>query len=113
MFEGLANRADLPAPIGLFRPLADSLDAAARKGGPGCAPLRPAPELRLYQLSARPIEVLTGCCTAHPTLREGPTMTSEVYLVDPLQRWVRTLSRFYRLGEPAHDRLHDDPGRRS
>lgn len=113
MFEGLANRADLPVQIGLLRPLADNLDAAARKGGPGCAPLGRAPELRLYQLSLRPIAVLTGCCTAHPTLREGPTMTSEVCLLDPRRRWVRTLSRSYRLGEPAPDRLYDDPGRRS
>lgn len=113
MFESLASRADLPAQIGLLQRLTDDLDAVARKGRPGSAQLGPAPELRPYQLSARPVAVLTGCCTAHPTLREGPTMTSEVYLAHPRRRWVCTLSRFYRLGEPAPDRLHDDPGRRS
>lgn len=113
MFGSLGSRTDLPAEIGLSRQLADDLDAVVRNGQPTCAQLAKAPVLRHYQLSARPVAVLTGYCTAHPTLRDGPIMTSEIYLTDPGQRWVRTLSCCDRLGGPAPDRFHDDPGSRS
>lgn len=113
MFESLGNRTDLPAEIGLLRQLADDLGAIVRNGQPECAQLTQAPVLRHYQLSTRSVAVLTGYCTERPTRRDGPIMTSEIYLVDRRQRWVRTLSRFYRLAEPAPDRSHDDPGRLS
>lgn len=113
MFESMGRQTDLPAEIGLLRQLADNLDAVVRIGQPTCAQLAEAPVLRHHQLSGRPVAVLTGYCIAHPTLRDGPIMTSGIYLVDPGQRWVRTLSCFYGLGKPAPGRLHDEPGSRS
>jgi hypothetical protein len=42
-------------------------------------------------------------------LRAGEIMTSQIWAADPNGRWVRTMSRYYRLGarspldaEPAH-----------
>lgn len=44
---------------------------------------------------------LIGDVTGHPRLRGRMAMTSPLWFADPGGRWVRTLSRFYRLGTPA------------
>ncbi len=41
---------------------------------------------------------LVGYATGHPAFGEGPVLTSPLCLADPDGAWVRTLSRFYRLG---------------
>lgn len=41
---------------------------------------------------------LAGWVTGHPTIRTGPLVSSQVFMLDPYRRWARTLSRFYRLG---------------
>ncbi|HZV04659.1 MAG TPA: DUF6634 family protein [Gemmataceae bacterium] len=43
---------------------------------------------------------LVGYATGHPVFGDGAVMTSPVCLADPDGAWVRTLSRFYRLGSP-------------
>lgn len=56
---------------------------------------------------------LTGLVANHPRLRPGPAMTTQLWSADPHGKWVRTLSRFYRLGRPlppARQADHDyDP----
>jgi hypothetical protein len=44
---------------------------------------------------------LIGQVTGHPRLGDRPVMTSPLWAADPASQWVRTTSRFYRLGEPA------------
>ena len=43
---------------------------------------------------------LVGYATNHPLFGEAAVMTSPVCFADPNGTWVRTLSRFYRLGSP-------------
>jgi len=70
--------------------------------------IRPMPE----QLEAAPMLVdwhyrftplgvrLVGDVLHHPTLRSGQIMTSQIWVADPKGLWARSMSRFYRLGDP-------------
>jgi hypothetical protein len=44
---------------------------------------------------------LMGQVNGHPSLGDRSAVTSPVWIADPHDRWVRTLSRFYRLGPPS------------
>ena len=54
---------------------------------------------------------LTGLVANHPRLRPGPAMTTQLWTADPYGRWVRSLSRFYRLGRrlPSAKQTDYDP----
>jgi hypothetical protein len=41
---------------------------------------------------------LIGSVTGHPLLGDRAALTSQVWAADPDGQWVRTISRFYRLG---------------
>ena len=41
---------------------------------------------------------LAGYATGHPVFGERAILTSQLFIADPEGGWVRTLSRFYRLG---------------
>jgi hypothetical protein len=43
---------------------------------------------------------LVGYAIDHPAVGEGAVMTSPLCLADPEGRWVRTIFRFWRLGNP-------------
>lgn len=68
------------------------------------------PELQHWAWDSRRRPCLIGFVSDHPSLPDGPGMTSEVYAIDRQLGWVRTFSRFYRLG-PAltlpKDNQHD------
>ena len=45
---------------------------------------------------------LVGSVTDHPLLGHRTAITSQVWAADPTGQWIRTLSRFYRLGAASH-----------
>ena len=47
---------------------------------------------------------LIGRATGHPIHGDRRVMTTPLWFADPDGAWVRTLSRFYRLGPPADPR---------
>lgn len=50
---------------------------------------------------------LAGVISGHPRIRAGVGMTSQVWAADPHGRWIRTLARFYRLGEGLENAAHE------
>jgi hypothetical protein len=96
-------------PIHITRALSDRLQALAKD----ClmlehdltfvsARLRTAPMLDSYVPVLSPLGLhLVGQVTQHPLLGSRRIVTSQVWVADPEGHWVRTLSRFYRLGRPA------------
>ena len=44
---------------------------------------------------------LVGQASGHPLLGDRRVITSPLWFADPAGSWVRSLSRFYRLGPPA------------
>lgn len=90
--------ADLAAKL---RRLATDLDAL-RDFPVSAAVLRDAPLIDQWaaMLTAAGPRLI-GRVTGHPRLGDRPAMTSPLWAADPAGQWVRTTSRFYRLGEPA------------
>lgn len=61
--------------------------------------LRTAPFLDQYAPVVSPLGLqLVGRVSDHPLLGSRMITTSQLWFADPENRWVRTLSRFYRLG---------------
>jgi len=78
-----------------------ALDASETSPAPDT--LATAPLLDPWQVvvsSRAPVAILLGSVTDHPRLPDGPVETSVLLALDPQGRWARTLSRWYRLGEP-------------
>ena len=71
-------------------------------GGPTAGDLDGAPILDQWRPVQRSTSALVGIVCGHPTMRDWrPTMTSELFAIDPDMGWARTWSRFYALGRPA------------
>lgn len=51
---------------------------------------------------------LVGTVSDHPSIRDGWCTTSPVLAIDPLGAWVRTVSRYYRLGPVMGDQVLRD-----
>lgn len=69
--------------------------------------LRNAPLIDDWVVVVTPIGVqLMGTVTGHPRFGNRPAVTSPLWVADPDGRWVRTTSRYYRLGVPG-DAIHD------
>ena len=90
---------DLPAKL---RHLADDIELLRRRGHPQSADLHSAPRLDAWAMAMTPHGLrLTGVVTGHPLLGDRVIMTSALWVADGESRWVRSLSRYYRLGNPA------------
>lgn len=71
----------------------------------GCFPTREeverAPLLENYRLGVREQPCLYGSLVRHPGHAARPFCTSELWVLAEPLGWARTLSRLYRLGQPA------------
>jgi hypothetical protein len=81
--------------------LAADLDLIANGELPSADRLSSAPLLDAWRADFRPVPCLVGTCTDHPRLRGPLIFTTDVWAIAPDFGWARTLSRFYRLGEPS------------
>lgn len=90
---------DLPRKL---RALAQDLERVRRSHGPGEDRFVEAPLIRSWRIVVDPTGLrLVGYVSGHPRIRDGLAMTTQLWAADRDGRWIRTLSRFYRLGEPA------------
>lgn len=80
------------------RLLAD-LKALQAGNGPTDAQLAAAPLIDRYSKAYLPVPCLVGFILGHPELDNGPGRTSDLWVVAPDHGWVRSLSRYYRLGQ--------------
>jgi hypothetical protein len=86
----------------LLRSLAADLDGIRHGAAPGANALADAPLIVEWHATLTPVGLrLAGFVAGHPLLGNRPAMTSQVWVADPAGKWVRTLSRFYKLGIPA------------
>jgi len=64
--------------------------------------LKGSPLLEDFVIAQTPFGLqLIGRVTGHPLLGDRMAATSPLWFADPDGTWIRTLSRFYRLGPPA------------
>lgn len=86
-----------------LRELARALELLASGHGPTLEELAAAPLLSHWRVVAGPpSHALTGSVTGHPILGDSrEILTSELTFLDETHRIARTVSRWYRLDEPA------------
>lgn len=93
-----ATRAQALERIELLRTLSWDLAAIFDGGMPTPDQLRDAPILKDHALSSYRVHCMEGAVFGHPLLGDGRRIkTSQLFCVDPGLKWIRTLSRFYRL----------------
>jgi hypothetical protein len=93
---------DLPAKL---RSLADDLDRVWVDVAPTAADLAAAPLIDGWRTALSPVGLrLVGYVTDHPLLGDRAAKTSQIWAADPAGQWIRTLSRFYRLGASSESR---------
>lgn len=86
-----------------LRTLADDTAHLQQKRSVSPALLRSAPRLKYWVPVQRPEGLrLIGQVTGHPLIKGPMIMTSPLWFADPGGNWIRTLSRYYRLGPPAN-----------
>lgn len=59
-----------------------------------------APVIENWSVGHRIEPALIGDVKGHPVVKPGPLVTSELFYLDPVAGYARTLSRWYRLGAP-------------
>jgi hypothetical protein len=85
-----------------LRSLADDLEDIRNGDAPRAEVLAVAPLIVDWHVALTPLGLrLTGFVAGHPLLGNRPAMTSQIWAVDAAGKWVRTLTRFYKLGIPA------------
>jgi len=90
----------LPGVVQRLRLLADDLELIERNDALDPTLLCRAPFLDRWSFLASADGVrLMGVVVGHPHCGPGPIRTTPIWAIDLRQRWARTLSRFYRLGE--------------
>jgi hypothetical protein len=96
----------LPATL---RRLADDLDRVHASCGPTAEELANAPLIVDWRCVLTPVGLsLGGFVAGHPLLGTRPARTSQLWAADAGGRWVRTLSRYYKLGISADAHRLDD-----
>ena len=78
---------------------------ALQSGRSGTVLREAAPLLNQWELAQRAAVCLVGRSNGHPLLPGvgRQIATSDLWLLSSDRRWARTLSRWYRLGEPCGD----------
>jgi Family of unknown function (DUF6634) len=95
--------------IAKLRALADDLDRIRGRQAPTNRQYAEAPLITGWRIFIAPSGLrLTGQVSGHPRIRAGLAVTTQLWAADASGRWVRTLSRFYRLGAPAAE-IDSDP----
>ncbi|MDE1150485.1 MAG: hypothetical protein PW843_28385 [Azospirillaceae bacterium] len=89
--------------------LSNDLNLFALGHSPHMEILAGAPIIENYAIFERPSISLRGIVTDHPRLGNGPVITSQVLLFNIPDGWIRTRSRYYRLGQP-HEMFDRDAG---
>jgi hypothetical protein len=85
-----------------LRALADDCDRLERSRTVSPLLLRSAPLLKDWMPAMTPAGLhLIGNASGHPVHGNRRVMTTQLWFADPDGNWIRTLSRFYRLGPPA------------
>ena len=104
IFPFLLPRNVEPGLAARLRSLADDLDRIREGAGPGADALAEAPLIVDWHATLTPMGLrLFGFVAGHPLLGNRPALTSQVWIADPAGSWIRTLSRYYKLGVPADE----------
>ena len=107
-FPFLLSRRIEPDLAARLRVLAGDLERIAAGGAPTAAELAGAPLLADWRSILSPVGLrLMGRVSRHPRLGDTNAMTSQLWAAGGDSTWIRTLSRFYKLGKPLRD---DDLG---
>jgi hypothetical protein len=94
----------LPCNVGIaipatLRRLADDMDRIRAGTGPTAEELANAPLIVDWRCVLTPVGLsLAGFVAGHPLLGNRPARTSQLWVADAGACWVRTLSRYYKLG---------------
>lgn len=109
MFSFLDPAAITPDLAGRLCALAADCERLRQRGSVSPIELQSAPRLDDWVILQTPLGVqLMGNGTGHPRLGDRAIVTSPVWFADPDGAWIRTLSRFYRLGAPLSPQGVDD-----
>jgi|UPI000831369D hypothetical protein len=86
-----------------MRTMCDDIDAVLAGLPPSVEKLSQAPLIHQWKVVPYQSVCLAGFVSGHPRIRNGPVLSSQVFMLDPERKWGRTISRFYRLGTPAEE----------
>jgi hypothetical protein len=91
-----------------LKALVVDMEAVRAGRGPTVLP-EDAPLLDSWALAGRPATCLVGRSCGHPLLpgEDRAIATSDLWLISADRKWARTLSRWYRLGEPNRSEGND------
>ena len=79
--------------------LVADLELISSGEGPSSDELVEAPMLVDWEQIELPVIALAGYAIGHPKLGSGHITTTQIFAIAPDRTWVRTLSRYYRLGQ--------------
>ncbi|MCW2282582.1 hypothetical protein M2323_000343 [Rhodoblastus acidophilus] len=85
----------------LSKALTEDLEKIVAGLGPTAAELASAPIIDNWSFVPRPEMALAGLISGHPLLGTKHGITSEIFALDETRSWVRTWTRWYRLGRQA------------